>query len=65
MKKDLCVVCECKKCGHLSYTSIDKDNYLEVIDSIPKDECDQCGESGYENWILRGIDDWNNRKIRY
>lgn len=65
MEKDLCVVCECRKCGHLRYTSICKEDYLETLDSIPKSDCDQCGEEGYDNWILRGVDDWNNRKIRY
>jgi len=60
--KDMSVVCQCRKCGHLLYIGIDEETFktLEKIDTI---YCPSCGEEGGENWILRGVDDYNNRKI--
>lgn len=66
-EKDLCVVCQCHKCGHLLYLDgvDDHKEMIKKIKNIEKTSCPNCGEEGYENWILRGIDDWNKRKIHY
>ena len=56
------VVLQCRKCGHLLYVGIN-DKLLNRIKNINKIECPTCGEEGYENWVVRGVDDWNKRKI--
>lgn len=58
----MCVVCQCRKCGHLLYITID-DKIFDDIKKIEKTDCPNCGEQGYENWVLRGIDNWLKRKI--
>ena len=30
---------------------------LRVLNKLSKADCPQCGEEGYENWILKGISD--------
>lgn len=64
-EKELSVVVQCRKCGHLLYnTGIDDhEKLIKKIKTIEKVECPNCGEEGYMNWLLRGIDDWNKRKI--
>lgn len=58
------VVLQCRKCGHLLYVDINN-KLLDVIKKIDDVECPTCGEEGCENWVVRGIDDWNKRKILY
>ena len=62
MKKDMCLVVRCHKCGHLLYLTID-DTIFDKIRKIEKTDCPNCGEEGFDNWFLKGIDDWNKRKI--
>jgi DNA-directed RNA polymerase subunit RPC12/RpoP len=47
MSKD--IVFKCKKCGHnLFVGKTDK----ETLKKIMGMDCPNCGEEGYENWIL-------------
>lgn len=41
---------KCRKCGHNLY--ITKGRY--TLDEITEMDCPECGEEGYENWILLG-----------
>lgn len=48
------IVFKCRKCGHLIFL-IKQDDVFKMrlkLDSLMKDECPDCGEEGYENWIL-------------
>ena len=40
--KEMCVVCQCRKCGHLLYRTID-DKIFNKIKEIEKIECPDCG----------------------
>jgi len=40
---------KCKKCGHLVYT-----NEIKKFYNLPEMECPECGEEGFENWIVIG-----------
>lgn len=64
-EKLLSMVTQCRKCGHLLYSTKieDHERLIKYIKNIEKTECPNCGEEGYDNWILKGIDDWNHRKI--
>ncbi len=45
------IVFSCRKCGHLLFVSQDKLN-IKALTQIAKKDCPNCGEEGYENWIL-------------
>ena len=48
------IVFECRKCGHELY--MDSYNlHWKDFDRLSKRECPECGEEGYENWILQKI----------
>ena len=40
---------KCYKCGHYVYT--DK---IEKTLKLPDTDCPECGEEGFENWIVIG-----------
>lgn len=47
------IVFECRKCGHELYM----DSYnidWKHFKKLAEEDCPQCGEEGYENWILLG-----------
>lgn len=46
------IILQCKKCDHLIYINWKK----FISDYILRDnhDCPECGEDGYENWILIG-----------
>lgn len=49
MKKDTDIVFTCSKCGHLLFVStITFEKFKEIMDK----DCSNCGEEGYENWVL-------------
>jgi len=56
------VVIQCRKCGHLLYVDIN-DKLLKRLADIENIECPTCGEEGFENWVVRGVDDFKKRKI--
>jgi len=41
---------KCKKCGHEVYT----EKVMKSCRNLPKTDCPECGEEGYENWIVLG-----------
>ena len=43
------LVFTCRKCGHLLYVPKER---MDKIESLPEYDCPECGEEGYENWIL-------------
>jgi DNA replicative helicase MCM subunit Mcm2 (Cdc46/Mcm family) len=45
------IVFSCRKCGHLLFVSQDKLS-IKSLTMIAKKDCPECGEEGYENWIL-------------
>jgi len=44
----------CRKCGHNLYVK-DTPNFLKRLGEIAVMECPNCGEEGYENWILSNV----------
>ena len=46
-------VFECRKCGHQLYVS-ETPNFLDKLYDVASMDCQQCGESGYDNWVLSG-----------
>ena len=47
------IVFECRKCGHQLYMDAYNISWKHFKKLAEKD-CPQCGEEGYENWILLG-----------
>jgi DNA-directed RNA polymerase subunit RPC12/RpoP len=47
--KDDAIVFKCRKCEHMIYVT---DTSIEKLDEVSKLECPNCGEEGYENWVL-------------
>lgn len=48
MKKDLVFIC--RKCGHLVFlTGWETEKKMKKMIRL---SCPECGEEGYENWIL-------------
>lgn len=45
------IVFKCRKCEHLLFVDNRKVNPIELA-KIAEEECSNCGEEGYENWIL-------------
>ena len=55
-KTDTDVVFMCRKCGHLLFvTTITLEKFGEVSEM----DCPNCGEEGYENWILSRTDSYD------
>lgn len=52
-KPDLIFVCQ--KCEHQVY--VNKSKVMKIL----KNDCPECGEEPYENWILVGEGDFDNR----
>lgn len=48
MKKEKDFIFKCRKCYHNLYVSKGK------ISKLWDYECPECGEEGYENWIIIG-----------
>ena len=48
MKKNQ-VVCRCRKCDHLLFI---ENISISKLKGIMNMDCPNCGEEGYENWIL-------------
>ena len=46
-----CTIFICKKCEHNLYVSETSD-FIDKIAMLTTYECPNCGEEGYENWIL-------------
>ena len=44
------IVFKCYKCYHHLYIS--KKDLLGKVIKLPETECPNCGEEGYENWIV-------------
>jgi transcription elongation factor Elf1 len=49
MSKNKQVVFKCRKCGHFLFVG---DISLTRFEKIANMDCPDCGEEGYENWIL-------------
>lgn len=49
------IVFVCRKCGHLLFVSKPT---IEKLECISNRDCDNCGEEGYENWILSRTGDY-------
>lgn len=47
------LVLKCRKCGHELYIDA---NYFQIkkFAKIPETDCPECGEEGYENWLMCG-----------
>lgn len=41
----------CRKCGHNLYVE-EVPNFGKKLARIAKLDCPNCGEEGYENWVL-------------
>ena len=41
----------CRKCEHNLYVE-ETENFAEKLGDIAVSDCPNCGEEGYENWIL-------------
>lgn len=51
----LYIVFSCRKCGHQLY--VDSYNIgWKRLGALSKKDCPECGEEGFENWILSGIE---------
>ena len=48
------IVFECRKCGHQLYMDAYNIGWKH-FNKLAEKDCPQCGEEGYENWILLGI----------
>ena len=55
MKKQLILIC--RKCGHRLYVS-KWDRELKIKKTLEGD-CPDCGEEGFENWILGGFGNYD------
>lgn len=43
----------CKKCGHRVYVEAGPhESLFNKLASMPEYDCPNCGESGYENWLI-------------
>lgn len=53
------IVFKCRKCEHEIYMPCAAKMVLNlrVLNKLSKADCPQCGEQGYENWILKGVSD--------
>lgn len=47
--KNKYIVFQCRKCKHLLFV---KNISVEKLEEVSKLDCPECGEEGYENWIL-------------
>jgi len=52
MDLDQDLILQCHKCYHKLYVS---EITLEKFKEILNKDCPNCGEEGYENWILYGV----------
>lgn len=51
------VVLKCRKCGHLLF--IRKWKFNKKLEEYLEMDCPECGEEGYENWILSRLGDYD------
>ena len=43
----------CRKCEHNMYVE-ETENFSEDLGKLSITDCPNCGEEGYDNWILSG-----------
>lgn len=49
------LVFKCRKCGHELYMdSYTRSIVWRTFKELSERDCPECGEDGYENWILAG-----------
>jgi hypothetical protein len=52
------IIFSCRKCGHLLFVDYKNINPKYLID-ISERDCPNCGEEGYENWVLVRAGNYN------
>ena len=45
------LIIKCRKCHHHVYVT---NPTLDKVAEMPEYECPECGEEGYENWVIMG-----------
>ena len=50
-------VFKCRKCEHLLF--VNKISNIKMEELLHM-ECPECGEEGYENWVLSRVGDFND-----
>jgi len=56
------IIFACYKCGHRYYINKEYINF-EIIKELLDFNCPTCGEEPYENWILYGLGNFDNRSV--
>lgn len=62
-KNDL--VFRCQKCGHLVYICGTPEVKINKIKKLPRFECPNCGEEGFENWIYVKTGNYEKEYVQY